>query len=348
MKNNFYIFRNSKLGVSLRINQQSLLIFCILTIITFLAMVVNISYGEYPIPILAAIQTLLGIDTGNFDYGFVIYNLRLPRTLVASCVGMALAISGTILQGITRNPLADASVIGVNAGAGLAAVSVIILLPSLPLGVLPLSAFVGAFASALLIYLLAFDRGTHPVRLILIGVGIAAAVKAVTNLLITFGEIYDVSQALVWLAGSVNGRTWEQFFYLLPWLIVFIPLAFINSTQLNALALGDDIAKNLGIKIELQRSWLLLISSALAGAAVATAGDVSFIGLIAPHIARQLTNDSYEGLLPITAIIGAILIVISDFLGRVLFAPLEIPCGVITAIIGAPYFIFLLIKNRKK
>lgn len=346
MKSNLFVFRSANFGISFSVNKHSLLILLILLIITFLAMVMNIAYGEYPIDILSVIQTLLRIDTNNPDYNFVIYNLRLPRMLTACFVGMSLAISGAIMQGITRNPLADTSIIGINAGASLAAVIVIVLFPTLPAGSLTLIAFVGALVTALLIYLLAFERGTNPIRLILIGVGITAAIKAATNILITFGNIHDVSKALVWLTGSVHGRTWDQVVYLLPWLILFIPLALINSSQLNILSLGDEISKSLGMKLEWQRSLLILISSALAGAAVATAGDIGFVGLISPHIARQLIKANYHELLPISAIIGVILVLISDFSGRVLFSPLEIPCGVITAILGTPYFIFLLIKNR--
>lgn len=348
MKTNTIVFRSRLLPISFRLKKRVPIVLLILILITLTAMVMNTSFGEYPIPPLAVIQTVLGIDTGNADYAFVINTLRLPRTLTACLVGMALAISGTIMQGITRNPLADPGIIGINAGASLAAVSLIVLLPNVPAGVLPVAAFGGALIASLLIYLLAWNRGTHPVRLILIGVGIASVAGAFTNLLVTFGDIYNVSQALVWLAGSVYGRSWEQLFSLLPWLIVFVPLALINAPQLNTLNLGEETAKGLGSKVEWQRSFLLLISAALSGAAVATAGTISFVGLIAPHIARQLVGNIHEGLIPVAAITGAMIVVIADFLGRILFAPIEIPCGIVTAVIGAPYFVYLLIRNRSK
>jgi iron complex transport system permease protein len=347
MKRNTLVFRSKTFPISFRLQQRVPIVLLILILITLTAMVMNISLGEYPTPPLAVVQTVLGIDTGNPDYAFVINILRLPRTITACLVGMALAISGAIMQGITRNPLAAPDIIGINAGASLAAVSLIVLLPDIPVGLLPLSAFGGALAASLLIYLLAWDRGTHPVRLILIGVGIAAVASAFTNLMITFGDIYNVSQALVWLAGSVYGRSWEQVFSLLPWLIVFIPLALAKASQLNALTLGDDIAKGLGSQVEWQRGWLLLISAALSGAAVATAGTITFIGLIAPHIGRQLVGNTHEGLIPVSGMIGAMIVVLADFLGRILFAPIELPCGIITAIIGAPYFLYLLVQNRK-
>jgi iron complex transport system permease protein len=312
------------------------------------AMVMNLARGEYPISPLDIIKTVLGIDTGNPDHAFVIYNLRLPRTLVAFMVGMALAVSGTIFQGITRNPLADPGIIGINAGASLAAVTVIVVFPSAPIYTLPISAFVGALLMAALIYSLAWNNGSSPVLFILMGVGLSAIAGAFTSLLITFGDIYSVSDALVWLAGSVYGRTWEQVFSFLPWLIVFIPMALTLARHLNALNLGDDVAKGLGSRVEWQRGLLVLVGVALAGAGVATAGMIGFVGLIAPHIGRQLVGTNHEGLIPTSALLGGMLVVGSDFLGRTLFAPIEIPCGVVTAAIGAPYFLYLLIRNRKK
>lgn len=341
-----YVFRAKKLPISYRLQRRVPRILCSLLVITLAAFVINTAVGEYPTPPLAIIQTILGLDTGNPDYAFVINTLRLPRTLIACLVGIALAVSGTIMQGLTRNPLADPGIIGINAGASLAAVTLIVLFPSIPAAALPLSAFGGALAAALLIYLLAWDQGAHPMRLILIGVGISAFTGAFTSFLLTFGEISDVSQALVWLAGSVYGRTWEQVFALLPWLVIFIPLALVNALQLNALALGDDIAKGIGSRVEWQRTFLLVVSAALSGAAVATAGTIGFVGLIAPHIARQLVGGNHQGLIPVAGVWGAMIVVISDLLGRILFAPVELPCGIITAVIGAPYFIYLLVQKK--
>ncbi|MDB9306895.1 MULTISPECIES: FecCD family ABC transporter permease [Cyanophyceae] len=348
MRNNSLIFRSKIFPISFRLQKRVPIVLLILVIITLVTMVISTSIGEYPTPPLAVIQTVLGIDTGNPEYAFVINTLRLPRTLTAALVGMALGISGTIMQGITRNPLAAPGIIGINAGAGLAAVSLIVLFPNLPARSLPLAAFGGALAAAVLIYLLAWDSGTHPIRLILIGVGISAVSGAFTSLLVTFGEINNVSQALVWLAGSIYGRSWEQLVALLPWLIVFIPLALASAPQLNALALGDELAQGLGSRVEWQRSFLILISAALSGAAVATAGSIGFVGLISPHIARQLVGGNHQGLIPVSAIWGAMIVVVADLLGRIIFAPVELPCGIVTAVIGAPYFIYLLVQTRKK
>ncbi|MBD2342460.1 iron ABC transporter permease [Calothrix sp. FACHB-156] len=335
-------------AISFRIDRRVPLILLCLVIAVVVAMVMNLGRGEYPIAPSDIVKTVLGIDTGNRDHVFVIYNLRLPRTLVAFMVGMALAVSGTIFQGLTRNPLADPGIIGINAGASLAAVSVIVLFPSAPIYTLPLSAFVGALLMAGLIYSLAWNNGSSPVLFILMGVGLSAIASAFTSLLITFGDIYSVSDALVWLAGSVYGRTWEQVFSFFPWLIIFVPMALILARHLNALNLGDDVAKGLGTRVEWQRGLLLLVAVALAGAGVATAGMIGFVGLISPHLGRQLVGTNHEGLLPTSALLGGMLVVVADFIGRTLFAPIEIPCGVVTAAVGAPYFLYLLIRNRKK
>ncbi|MEO0397719.1 MAG: iron ABC transporter permease, partial [Cyanobacteria bacterium P01_A01_bin.137] len=273
--------------------------------------------------------------------------LRLPRTLVAWGVGMAMAMAGTLTQGITRNPLAAPGIIGVNAGASLAAVSLIVAFPGVPIALLPLAAFLGALTIAILIYLLAWQGGSSPVRLILVGVGFSLVAGALTNLMITFGNIYDVSQALVWLAGSVYGRSWAQVLAFTPWLVIFGVLSLLLSRELNALQMGDDVARSLGSRLEWQRGRLLLSAVALAGAGVATAGSIGFVGLMAPHIARQLVGPSHEGLLPTAALTGGMVVVVADLIGRLLFAPIELPCGIITAVIGAPYFLYLLIRDRK-
>lgn len=345
MKLDWLVIRSQ--SISLRLDRRVPPILLCLTVAIAVAMVINIGRGEYAIAPLDIVKTILGIDTGNPQHSFVINNLRLPRTLVAFMVGVAFAISGTIFQGLTRNPLADPSIIGINAGASLAAVTIIVLFPSAPIYVLPLSAFAGALGLAALIYWLAWNKGSSPILLILIGIGLSAIATAFTNLLITFGQISDVSNALVWLAGSVYGRTWEQVFSLLPWLIIFVPMALILARHLDALNLGDDIAKSLGSRVEWQRSLLILVGVALAGAGVASAGTIIFIGLIAPHLGRQLVGTNHQGLIPTSALLGGTIVVVADLVGRTMFAPLEIPCGVVTAAIGAPYFLYLLIRDRQ-
>jgi iron complex transport system permease protein len=346
MPSSWLVLRSKQLPLSLRVDRRTPAILLGLAVLSLAVLVLSVGYGEYPIAPLDVIRTLLGLNTNNADHAFVIYTLRLPRVIVAFLVGMALAIAGAILQGLTRNPLAAPEIVGVEAGAGLAAVSLIVLFPSIPVLFLPIAAFAGALIAALLVYTLAWENGSSPIRLILVGVGVGAVAAAFTSLMITFGNIYDVSQALVWLAGSVYGRTWEHIQALLPWLIVFIPPALVSARELNTMNLGDDVARGLGSPVEWQRGLLLLITVALAGASVATAGTIGFVGLMSPHLARQLVGTPHEGLIPTAALIGGLIVALADFLGRSLFAPIELPCGVVTAAIGAPYFLYLLYRNR--
>lgn len=340
------VVRPPQVPISFHLDRRVPSILVGLSLATLVAMVLSVGQGEYPVPTLDVIKTVLGVETSNPDFAFIVMTLRLPRTLVAWGVGMGLAIAGTITQGITRNPLASPGIIGVNAGASLAAVTLIVLYPDLPIALIPLAAFGGALTVAVLIYLLAWQGGSSPVRLILVGVGCSLIAGSLTNLMVTFGNIYNVSQALVWLAGSVYGRSWEQLMVFLPWLMGFGLLSLLMSRELNALQLGDEVARSLGSRLELQRGLLLLSSAALAGSSVATAGSIGFVGLIAPHLGRQLVGPSHEGLLPVAALTGGFVVVVADLLGRLLFAPIELPCGIITAIVGAPYFLYMLIRDR--
>lgn len=346
MKTSWLTLRVQPLPLSFRIDRRVPWVMLGLALTTLLVIILSISYGEYPIPPLDVLKTVLGLQTNHPEHYFVIYTLRLPRVIIAFLVGIALAIAGTILQGLTRNPLAAPEIVGVEAGAGLAAVTMIVLFPALPIFLLPIAAFCGAFATAILVYLLAWDQGSSPIRLILVGIGVGAVISAFTSLMITLGEINDVSQALVWLAGSVYGRSWEHMQALLPWLIVFIPLSFFLARELNTLNLGDDLARGLGSAVEWQRAILLVSCVALAGASVATAGTIGFVGLMAPHLSRQLVGVSHEGLMPTSALMGGLIVSLADFLGRSLFAPIELPCGVVTAAVGAPYFLYLLYRYR--
>jgi iron complex transport system permease protein len=268
---------------------------------------------------------------------------------VAFLVGMALATSGTIMQGITRNPLADPFLLGVSSGAGLAAVALIVWIKNVTIYLLPWAAFGGALATAAAIYILAWkNEGSSPIRLILIGIALEAALGAVTSTMMLFGRIEDVQQAMAWLTGSVYGRNWEHVYALGGWLLVLLPGTFLLARQLNTLNLGDATAKGLGQRVEWQRGLLLVMSVALAAAAVAVAGTIGFIGLVAPHITRRMVGPSHEGLLPISALFGGALLVLADLIGRWVIAPSELPIGVVTAMIGAPYFLYLLYRNRNR
>ncbi|MBW4460395.1 MAG: iron ABC transporter permease [Nodosilinea sp. WJT8-NPBG4] len=339
--------RPRRFPVSVRVDRRVPGVLGMLILVALLALVFNVSQGEYAVPPLEVVKTILGFPASS-DYAFVVNTLRLPRALVALLVGMGLATAGTILQGLTRNPLAAPEIIGINSGASLVAVAVIVLFPQVATGWLPLAAFLGGLGAASAIYLLAWNGGSSPIRLILIGIGLTSLTGAFTSLMITFGNIYDVSQALIWLTGSVYGRSWEHLWPLLPWLAVFLPLTLVLARDLDTLNLGDNLAQGLGSRVEWTRSLLLLCTVALAGAAVATAGTIGFVGLMAPHLGRQLVGPSHVGLIPVAALIGACIVELADIVGRLAFAPIELPCGVITAVIGAPYFLWLLYRDRNQ
>ena len=332
--------------ISFRLDRRALPVLPILLFLLLAAVILSVSYGEYRIAPLEVVRATLGLETGNDDYRLVVRLFRLPRIVLAALVGAALAVSGTILQGITRNPLADPGILGISSGAALAAVSLLVYFTAAPVALLPWVAFAGALLTAVLIYLLAWRGGSSPLRLILIGIGFAAAAQALTTLLVVFGDINDVQQALVWLSGSVDGRGWADVRVLALWLVVLLPLTFLSARQLNTLALGDESATGLGVGLERTRAFLILLSVALAAGAVAAAGTVGFVGLVAPHITRRLVGPGHEGLLPASALTGALLVVTADLIGRTVIAPSQLPAGLVTAAIGAPYFMYLLWRYR--
>jgi iron complex transport system permease protein len=332
---------------SLRVDRRVPPVLALALLATLTAMIVNIGVGEYPVPPLDVLRTLLGLPTANGDYAFIVNTLRLPRMLVAALVGLALGIAGTIMQGLTRNPLADPGILGISAGAGLTAVTLIVVVRDVPAGLIPLAAFGGALTVALLIYLLAWRGGDSPIRLILVGIGLGAICGALTTLMITFGAINDVQRSLIWLTGSVYGRTWREFWPLLGGVAVFAPLAVFFARDLNALNLGEDVARGLGSPVARRRGLLLITAVALAAATVAAAGTIGFIGLMAPHIARRLVGPDHSGLVPAAGVIGALIVVVADLIGRTILAPVELPVGLITAVVGAPFFLYVLWRSRK-
>jgi len=346
MSKAWIVVRPRALPLSFRLDRRVPVVLLALGLTTLVSMIASVGMGEYWIAPPDIARTVLGMETGDPTHAFIVTTLRLPRVLVAFLVGLALALSGAIMQGLTRNPLAAPELTGVTAGASLAAVILIVFVPGVSVTVLPLAALVGAAVVAVLIYGLAWKKGDSPIRLILVGIGLTAVIGALTTMMLTFGAIEDVTRALIWLTGSVYGRGWAELRALLPWLVVLVPVAFLMSRELNALNLGEDVARGLGSRVGWERGLLLLIAAGLAAAAVSVAGTVGFVGLMAPHIARRLIGPSHEGLLPVAAITGGLIVVLADLVGRTLFAPIEIPCGVVTAAIGAPFFLYLLSRSH--
>ncbi len=331
-------------GASFRLDARVPLVLLALAVAAFVVIVLSIGMGQYPIPPIDVVRTLFG--NGPKEYDFVVNTLRFPRALVAFLVGMGLGVSGAILQGLSRNPLASPDVVGISAGAGLAATAVILLVPAAPWSALPPAALAGALVAALLTYTLGWKNGSSPIRLVLVGIGISAIGQALINLVTAMSKTTRVAETMIWMTGSVYGRSWEHLRPFVPWLVIFIPAALLLARHLDALAYGDDVARGLGSRVEQYRGLLLLTSVALAGASVSVAGTVGFVGLISPHMARRLVGPSHTGVIPTAGLLGGLTVVTADLLGRMLFAPVEIPAGVVTAAVGAPYFLYLLYRNR--
>ncbi len=331
-----------------RLRRRQQLTFWTLLALLIATLVVSIGLGPASLSYDRLLPTLLG--NGSFKEEFVLYSLRLPRLLITVMAGMALALSGSILQGITRNELADPGIIGINTGAGVAVALFFLYFP-VDVGsfiyLLPIAAFLGALVTATAIYLFSYDRvqGLQPIRLILTGVGFSMALSGIMVILISSTRREKVDFIAKWLAGNIWGTDWIFVYSLLPWLLVLIPLTFYKANKLNLLALNEPVAIGVGVALEKERIQLLLTAVALAAAAVSVTGGISFIGLMAPHIARALVGPRHQFFLPIALLLGGWLLAFADTIGRNIAGPDGVPAGIVVALIGAPYFIYLLLKK---
>lgn len=315
-------------------------------IITFLFSL-NVGYIRmHPREILL---TLWG--KGTYEQSLTLFQFRLPRMVIALLVGAGLSVSGTVLQGIVRNPLADPGIIGINSGAGLAVMLFLSFYAgtsNVPVLVLPFLAFIGAGGTAVLIYALSYKRheGVHPIRIVLTGVAVAAGISSLM-IVLTLRLDPDKYQFLAtWLAGSIWGSNWKFVHALWPWLVLLTPYVYWKSSVLNVMNLGDETAIGLGTDLEKERRMLLAAATALAAASVSVSGGIGFIGLIAPHMTRRLIGDRHEYVIPIAALVGAILLLLADTIGRWIMQPSSIPAGIVVAVIGAPYFLYLLARIK--
>lgn len=290
--------------------------------------------------------SVLSNSSANEQAKAIVLDLRMPRVLLALLVGMALAVAGTIAQAIMRNPLADPGVLGINAGAALAVMIFIAAVEKAPIHLLPWAGFAGASSMALAIYLLSWRNGTSSLRIILIGIGLSAFAGGATTFLTAVGDIRDVHRAMVWLAGSVYHADLESVQVLAICLIGPLTLAMISCRELDLMRFGDNAARSLGQRTDLVRALMILLCTFVSGAAVATSGLIGFVGLVAPHIARRLVGGAHAKLIPASALIGAALVMAADLFGRTVLAPAQLPAGIVTALIGAPFFAYLLWGRR--
>ncbi|KAA0011441.1 iron ABC transporter permease [Billgrantia pellis] len=330
--------------LSLRLDRRTLTVALLLALALFISALVSLGLGSQATPPSAVLEALLFPERS--DIALIVHEIRLPRIMLAILVGACLGVAGLLLQGLVRNPLASPDVIGITGGASLAAVA-FLALGGTALGEawLPLAALVGALLVALAILALA-GRGVTPARLVLVGIGLAAALGAATTLILVLSPDTTAMQAYVWLTGSLYAAQWREVAALAPWAALGLPLALGLARHLDALALGDDLATGLGSAVRGTRLSLLLLAVALSGAAVAFAGGLSFLGLLAPHIARRLVARGHTGLVPASALVGALILLHADLLGRLAFLPRDLPAGIFVAGIGAPFFVYLLYRWR--
>ena len=305
-----------------------------------LLFVLSIRYGTYTLS-FDEISQAFHPDDKNY---FTLMEYRLPRALLAIIIGGALAISGVLVQSVVRNPLASPDILGINNAAGLVAVTVLIFLPTLAFYWLPLFAFIGGVLSFILLWMIC-GFNFRPIKMAIIGVALSALWAAISHYLMLTNPV-EINTAMLWLTGSLWGRSWAYVNVILPWLLVLLPLPFIFCRDLDTLGLGENKAATLGVSVNKTQILVLVLAVALSTTAVAICGPIAFLGLVAPHLARKLVGGRHRTLLPAAMLIGTLLLQISDILARVIDPPTELPAGILTAIIGAPYFFYLLMRTK--
>ncbi|CAH1205854.1 iron ABC transporter permease [Paenibacillus sp. JJ-223] len=311
------------------------------TVVTVGVTLLSTMFGGMRIPLADLLPSLFSSD-GPFS---AMVQLRIPRTLVAAGAGAALAIAGVLIQMAVRNPLADASVVGVTSGAGLGAMMVMILWTGVPIYMVPLAAIVGAVIAAGIIFSLSWNKGLNPSAVLLVGIAISAITGAGIQILIIVGSLYGGS-SYIWLTGSTYARTWDQVKIIAVFLVILIPVAWWLARRFELLVFDDQSASGLGLHVRRTRLLAMATGVLLAAGAVACVGTVGFIGLIAPHMVRLLTGHHLRRSMFLSALVGALLLVLTDTIGRTVMAPTEIPSGLLIAIIGAPYFLYLMYRSN--
>ncbi|MFD8302244.1 FecCD family ABC transporter permease [Streptomyces sp. NPDC059690] len=330
-------------GLSLRLDVRAVIVVVLLLLAALAASVVLIGTGDFPIPVGDVVRTLLG--DGNAGQEFIVNELRLPRVLVGLLVGASLGLGGALFQAVTRNPLGSPDVLGLGQGATAGALVMIVLFSGSAAQV-TLGALVGGLATGLAIYLLAWKRGVHGYRLVLVGIGVSAIVTAVNGYLLTVSDIVDAARALVWMTGSLNGRDWDQVRPLLVLCAVLVPLVLAGGRGLRMMEMGDDVSHALGVRVERVRALLMVAAVLLVATATAAAGPVGFVSLTAPQLARRLTRSPGPNLLP-SLCMGAALLVTADWASQRAFGADQLPVGVVTGVLGGGYLLWLLVAERR-
>lgn len=332
-------------------NKKNIFILLILIALIFATFLISLNLGSFSMNPLEVIKTLIG--QGSKSHNIVIFDIRLPRIIIALLVGTALATAGTLLQGVTKNDLADSGILGINSGAALFVVVYIFFMngnvyegvSNFTIFTMPIVALSGALFGAFLIYILAWKNGISSSRLILVGIGINITFSSILTIFQLKFTTQEFNRVMAWTQGSIWGSNWKYVMAIAPLIIVFMTLTIYKSRYLDILNLGDEVSINLGINVERERGKLIIYAVILAGVATSVAGSISFLGLISPHIARKLVGPNHNTLIPIAALIGTLILLIGDTISRNLLAPIEVPVGIVVAIIGVPYFVYLMLSE---
>ncbi|MFB4328723.1 FecCD family ABC transporter permease [Paenibacillus sp. CR_12] len=329
--------------------KRKIMTLSVLGALIILVFLISMNTGVIRLSPLEVIKTLFGGGTDKQE--LVLFEFRLPRIVISLLIGAGLAISGCVMQGISRNELADPGILGINAGAGLMVMLFISFFPSTaaaPVFLLPVLALIGAGGTAALICVLAYkkNQGFKPTGLLLTGIAVASGISAAMIVLTLRLSPEKYQFVATWLAGSIWGSSWKFVLALLPWMLVLLPFVMYKAQVMNVLNLGEPTATGLGASVTREQLKLLAAAVGLAASCVAVSGGIGFVGLIAPHLARRLVGAKHQMLLPVTALVGALLVITADTLGRWIIQPSEIPTGIVVAVIGAPYFLYLLSRTK--
>lgn len=331
--------------------KKNVIIMILMSLLLMVVFLITLSWGTYTMSFSEVVMTLLG--QGSKLQSTTIFDIRLPRLCVAMLVAICLSTAGCILQSVTRNELAEPGMIGINAGAALA---VVLLISSgqktyyseigdASLFVMPLIAMIGSFISGSLIYRLSYKKGVSPTRLILTGIGVNVGINAFISLYQLNMAQGDYNQVLTWINGSLWGSSWKFFYLILPLTLVFLGLTLWKVKILDVIDLGDELAIGLGVHVEKERKMLFFYATALAALATSVAGNLAFLGLLGPHLAKRLVGPVHRRLIPMASLLSIMIILLADSISRNVFSPIEIPVGTTIAIVGVPYFIYLMLKE---
>ncbi|MFF5257333.1 FecCD family ABC transporter permease [Actinomadura viridis] len=337
--------------VSFRVRPRAVLVVPAGLAVLALLMAVDIGRGDFPIGVGDVVRALLG----DPEHRFVVMELRLPRVLTGALVGAAFGLAGALTQSITRNPLASPDTLGISQAASVVVAAITVATGSAAGGAggalasvgIPFAALAGGLAGGVLVYLLAWRQGLDGYRLVLVGIGFAGVAANVKWWLLALGDVNDAGRAMAWITGSLNARGWEHVRPVALALAVLVPLVLVGAFALGTLRLGDEPARGLGLRVNLDRSLLILAAIVLASIATAAAGPIEFVALAAPQIALRLAGTGQPPLVGST-VTGAALTVGADVIARTAFGPVELPVGVVTAVLGAPLLLYLLVRSRRK